>query len=87
MAIRRDKGHLLHIVDFLVENSSNLDVTTVDGNTALHYCSMYNQTECVKLLLRSGANISIENKERKTALDLAKDYNSSLCEDFVSYRL
>ena len=83
MAIRRDKGHLLHIVNFLVENSSSLDVATVDGNTALHYCCMYNQSECAKLLLRSGANANIENKDKKTPLDLAKEYASTLCEDFV----
>ena len=83
MAIRRDKGNLLHIVNFLVENSSSLDVITVDGNTALHYCCMYNQSECAKLLLRSGANVNIENRDRKTPLELAKDYSSTLCEDFV----
>jgi len=83
MAIRQDKGHLLHIVNFLVENSSSLDVANVDGNTALHYCCMYNQSECAKLLLRSGANISVENREKKTPLDLAKEYASTLCEDFV----
>ena len=83
MAIRREKGQSLHIVDFLVENTFNLDTATVDGNTALHYCCMYNQPECVKLLLRSGANIAAENKEKKTALDLAKEYASTHCLDLV----
>lgn len=83
MAIRRERGHSLHIVDFLVENASNLDAATVDGHTAVHYCALYNQPECLKLLLRSGANVSVETKDKKTAIDLAKDYGSTACEDLV----
>ena len=83
MAIRRERGHSLHMVDFLVENSSGLDTATIDGNTALHYCAIYNQPECAKLLLRSGANMNAENKERKTVADLAKEFGSSECEDLV----
>lgn len=83
MAIRRERGHSLHIVDFLVENASNLDATTVDGHTAVHYCALYNQPECLKLLLRSGANVAAETKDRKTAIMLANDYGSTGCEDLV----
>lgn len=32
--------------------SGNLDKQTEWGNTALHYCSMYEKPECLKLLLR-----------------------------------
>lgn len=84
MAIRRERGHSLHIVDFLVENASNLDATTVDGHTAVHYCALYNQPECLKLLLRSGANVAAETKDKKTAIDLAKEYGSTACEDLVA---
>uniref|UniRef100_A0AAZ3P6R6 ArfGAP with SH3 domain, ankyrin repeat and PH domain 1b n=1 Tax=Oncorhynchus tshawytscha TaxID=74940 RepID=A0AAZ3P6R6_ONCTS len=42
----------LHLVDFLVQNSGNLDKQTEWGNTALHYCCMYEKHECLKLLLR-----------------------------------
>ncbi|XP_057369503.1 arfGAP with SH3 domain, ANK repeat and PH domain-containing protein-like [Daphnia carinata] len=83
MAIRRERGHSLHIVDFLVENASNLDATTVDGHTAVHYCALYNQPECLKLLLRSGANVAAETKDKKTAIDLAKEYGSTACEDLI----
>ncbi|EFX70312.1 hypothetical protein DAPPUDRAFT_202418 [Daphnia pulex] len=83
MAIRRERGHSLHIVDFLVENASNLDATTVDGHTAVHYCALYNQPECLKLLLRSGANVVAETKDKRTAVDLAKEYGSTVCEDLV----
>ncbi|XP_046459422.1 arfGAP with SH3 domain, ANK repeat and PH domain-containing protein-like isoform X4 [Daphnia pulex] len=83
MAIRRERGHSLHIVDFLVENASNLDATTVDGHTAVHYCALYNQPECLKLLLRSGANVVAETKDKRTAVDLAKEYGSTVCEDLI----
>ncbi|XP_032783427.2 arfGAP with SH3 domain, ANK repeat and PH domain-containing protein isoform X2 [Daphnia magna] len=83
MAIRRERGHSLHIVDFLVENASNLDATTVDGHTAVHYCALYNQPECLKLLLRSGANVAAETKDKKTAIDLAKEYGSTACETLI----
>jgi len=67
-------GSSLHIVDFLVQNSSNLNaVTRPDGNTALHYCVIYNRPECMKLLLRSKADYSIKNSNGKTALDIARD--------------
>uniref|UniRef100_A0A671KAS1 Arf-GAP with SH3 domain, ANK repeat and PH domain-containing protein 1-like n=1 Tax=Sinocyclocheilus anshuiensis TaxID=1608454 RepID=A0A671KAS1_9TELE len=42
----------LHLVDFLVQNSGNLDKQTERGNTALHYCCLYEKHECLKLLLR-----------------------------------
>ncbi len=32
--------------------SGNLDKQTEWGNTALHYCCMYEKPECLKLLLR-----------------------------------
>ena len=85
MAIRRERGHSLHVVDFLVENSSSsgLDSATVDGNAALHYCAVYNQPECAKLLLRSGANAHLENRDAKTPLDLAKEFRSAECCELV----
>ena len=87
MAIRRERGQSLHIVDFIVENSRDLEATTVDGHTALHYCALYNQPECLKLLLRSGANLSAETGDKKTAIDLAREYGSTVCEELVSYFL
>lgn len=83
IAIRRERGQSLHIVDFLVQNSSNLNVATFDGHTAVHYCAIYNQPECLKLLLRSGANVSIETKDKRTTVDLAKEYGSGACEELV----
>lgn len=36
----------------LLSASGNLDKQTEWGNTALHYCCMYEKPECLKLLLR-----------------------------------
>uniref|UniRef100_A0A8C2CMN4 ArfGAP with SH3 domain, ankyrin repeat and PH domain 1b n=1 Tax=Cyprinus carpio TaxID=7962 RepID=A0A8C2CMN4_CYPCA len=51
-AVRTGDHTSLHLVDFLVQNSGNLDKQTERGNTALHYCCLYEKQECLKLLLR-----------------------------------
>ena len=35
---------------------------TQDGNTALHYASLYGHPEVVKLLLQSHADVNVKNK-------------------------
>ncbi len=39
--------------------SLNLDKQTVKGSTALHYCCLTDNSECLKLLLRGKASIEI----------------------------
>lgn len=39
--------------------SGNLDKQTVKGNTALHYCCLTDNSECLKLLLRSKASVTM----------------------------
>ncbi|XP_029468224.1 arf-GAP with SH3 domain, ANK repeat and PH domain-containing protein 1-like isoform X2 [Rhinatrema bivittatum] len=73
----------LHIVDFLVHNSGTLVKQTVKGNTGLHYCSFYNKTECMKLLLRAKVNLKIKNDAGETALDIAKRLKHCLCEELL----
>ncbi|RWS08892.1 arf-GAP with SH3 domain: ANK repeat and PH domain-containing protein 2-like protein [Dinothrombium tinctorium] len=73
VAVAQEDNTTLHIVDFLVQNSSDIDKQTKKGNTALHICVEHNKSECMKLLLRSGANVQIENLNGKTPLDLAKE--------------
>uniref|UniRef100_A0A673GD23 Arf-GAP with SH3 domain, ANK repeat and PH domain-containing protein 1-like n=1 Tax=Sinocyclocheilus rhinocerous TaxID=307959 RepID=A0A673GD23_9TELE len=63
----------LHLVDFLVQNSGNLDKQTERGNTALHYCCLYEKHECLKLLLRG-----------KPATDISES-DSYLCMFHVEY--
>lgn len=83
-AISRETGLSLHIVDFLVQNSSTLDKQTREGNTPLHYCVIQNQCESMRLLLRSGANPGLENKNGKTPISIAKERGHELCEELVS---
>ncbi|CAL8368301.1 unnamed protein product [Boreogadus saida] len=49
--VRTSDHTSLHLVDFLVQNSGNLDRQTESGNTALHY-AVVRETPGVKLLLR-----------------------------------
>ncbi|GFR32574.1 arfGAP with SH3 domain, ANK repeat and PH domain-containing protein [Trichonephila clavata] len=85
VAVTQEDGNSLHIVDFLVQNSSSLDKQTKDGSTALHICSQRNQSECMKLLLRSGANPQIENREGKTPLDIAKEKDFHTCVELLEH--
>uniref|UniRef100_A0A4W5N655 ArfGAP with SH3 domain, ankyrin repeat and PH domain 1 n=1 Tax=Hucho hucho TaxID=62062 RepID=A0A4W5N655_9TELE len=71
----------LHLVDFLVQNSGNLDKQTEWGNTALHYCCMYEKHECLKLLLRGKPATDINNQNGETALDVARRLKNSQCEE------
>lgn len=49
--------------------SLNLDKQTVKGSTALHYCCLTDNSECLKLLLRGKASIDIGKKlKRKTEI-------------------
>ena len=80
---RENNGNSLHIVDFLVQNSTNLNKQTREGNTPLHYCVIQNQCESMRLLLRSGANPCVENNNGKTPIDIAKERGHHLCEEMV----
>ncbi|XP_058232870.1 arf-GAP with SH3 domain, ANK repeat and PH domain-containing protein 1 isoform X4 [Hemibagrus wyckioides] len=71
-AVRTADHSSLHLVDFLVQNSGNLDKQTERGNTALHYCCIYERHECLKLLLRGKPATDITNHNGETALDIAR---------------
>ncbi|XP_035981188.1 arf-GAP with SH3 domain, ANK repeat and PH domain-containing protein 1 isoform X3 [Fundulus heteroclitus] len=80
-AVRTADQTSLHLVDFLVQNSGNLDKQTEWGNTALHYCCMYEKPECLKLLLRGKPATDIPNQNGETALDVARRLRNSQCEE------
>ncbi|XP_018121416.1 arf-GAP with SH3 domain, ANK repeat and PH domain-containing protein 2 isoform X2 [Xenopus laevis] len=83
LAVRSVDRNSLHIVDFLVQNSGNLDKQTVKGTTALHYCCLTDNAECLKLLLRGKASTDIANDAGETALDIAKRLKHAQCEDLL----
>ncbi|XP_053723743.1 arf-GAP with SH3 domain, ANK repeat and PH domain-containing protein 2 isoform X3 [Synchiropus splendidus] len=70
----------LHILDFLAQNCSNVDMHTTSGNTALHYSCLHNKSDCVKLLLRARANTHIKNELGETALDVSRRLKHGQCE-------
>lgn len=84
LAVRMVDRNSLHIVDFLAQNSTNLDQQTSKGSTALHYCCLTDNSECLKLLLRGKASVTIMNEAGETALDIAKRLRHSQCEDLLN---
>ncbi|XP_033612066.1 arf-GAP with SH3 domain, ANK repeat and PH domain-containing protein 2 isoform X1 [Fukomys damarensis] len=87
LAVRSVDRTSLHIVDFLVQNSGNLDKQTGRGSTALHYCCLTDNAECLKLLLRGKASIEIANESGETPLDIAKRLKHEHCEELLTQAL
>nr|XP_008178120.1 arf-GAP with SH3 domain, ANK repeat and PH domain-containing protein 2 isoform X3 [Chrysemys picta bellii] len=87
LAVRSVDRTSLHIVDFLVQNSGNLDKQTYKGSTALHYCCLTDNVECLKLLLRGKASIEIANEAGETPLDIAKRLKHTHCEELLTQAL
>ncbi|XP_045579336.1 arf-GAP with SH3 domain, ANK repeat and PH domain-containing protein 2a isoform X6 [Salmo salar] len=87
LAVRLVDRTSLHIVDFLTQNSVNLDKQTAKGSTALHYCCLTDNMECLKLLLRGKASIDIANESGETPLDIAKRLKHLQCEELLNTAL
>ncbi|XP_008115900.1 arf-GAP with SH3 domain, ANK repeat and PH domain-containing protein 2 isoform X4 [Anolis carolinensis] len=87
LAVRSVDRTSLHIVDFLVQNSGNLDKQTCKGSTALHYCCLTDNVECLKLLLRGKASIEIANEAGETPMDIAKRLKHTRCEELLTQAL
>ncbi|XP_036006906.1 arf-GAP with SH3 domain, ANK repeat and PH domain-containing protein 2a isoform X2 [Fundulus heteroclitus] len=87
LAVRLVDRTSLHIVDFLTQNSLNLDKQTAKGSTALHYCCLTDNSECLKLLLRGKASIDIANEAGETPLDIARRLKHTQCEELLSQAL
>lgn len=86
LAILRELGNSLHIVDFLIQNipAGGIDKATIDGDTALHLSARHDKAEAIKLLLRAGADSTLKNKMDKTSLDIAHDMGHHTCKELVS---
>ncbi|XP_051031630.1 LOW QUALITY PROTEIN: arf-GAP with SH3 domain, ANK repeat and PH domain-containing protein 2-like [Phodopus roborovskii] len=87
LAVRSVDRTSLHIVDFLVQNSGNLDKQTGKGSTALHYCCLTDNAECLKLLCGGKASIEIANESGETPLDIAKRLKHEHCEELLTQAL
>ncbi|KAI1897361.1 hypothetical protein AGOR_G00082520 [Albula goreensis] len=84
LAVRLVDRTSLHIVDFLTQNSGSLGKQTAKGSTALHYCCLTDNSECLKLLLRGKASVDIVNEAGETALDIAKRLRHTQCEELLT---
>ncbi|XP_071963232.1 arf-GAP with SH3 domain, ANK repeat and PH domain-containing protein 2-like isoform X2 [Antedon mediterranea] len=83
LAVEKQGKRNLHIVDFIVQNSRNLDVKMRDGNSPLHLCAIQDKQESMKLLLKAKANISMANDSGESALDLANRFHFWECKELL----
>lgn len=93
LAVMREMGSTLHVVDFLIQNmpSTGLNKVTIvtnssdlpGRNTALHLCALHDRKECMKLLLRSGADFELKNEQGKTALMITKEMGHDACRELI----
>ncbi|KAM6116081.1 LOW QUALITY PROTEIN: arf-GAP with SH3 domain, ANK repeat and PH domain-containing protein 3 [Phoenicopterus ruber ruber] len=83
MAVRHADRSSLPLVDFIIQNGGTLDRVTQDGNTALHYGALYNQPNCLKLLLKGKAAFAAVNAAGETALDVARRLKHTECEELL----
>ncbi|XP_053672463.1 arfGAP with SH3 domain, ANK repeat and PH domain-containing protein [Anopheles nili] len=97
LAVLREMGSTLHIVDFLIQNMTAQGLnkqTNAPGpmdmtgkNTALHLCALHDRRECMKLLLRSGCDCDIRNSQNKLALDIAKEMGNEACKELIEHAM
>ncbi|KAI9576033.1 arfGAP with SH3 domain, ANK repeat and PH domain-containing protein isoform X2 [Glossina fuscipes] len=93
LAVLREMGSTLHIVDFLIQNmppkglnkaTNPPSILNMSGkNTGLHLCALHDRRECMKLLLRSGADYEIRNSQNKNAIDIAKEMGHNMCKELI----
>lgn len=60
------------MVDYLIENSADLDMQDIAGSTALMIATKYCQRDVVAKLILKKANKNLTDKYGKTALEIAK---------------
>ncbi|XP_054427441.1 LOW QUALITY PROTEIN: arf-GAP with SH3 domain, ANK repeat and PH domain-containing protein 3 [Pteronotus mesoamericanus] len=83
LAVRVATQASLPLVDFIIQNGGHLDATAADGNSALHYAALYNQPDCLKLLLKGRASVGTVNEDGETALDIAKKKQHKECVELL----
>ncbi|XP_016046132.1 arf-GAP with SH3 domain, ANK repeat and PH domain-containing protein 3 isoform X2 [Erinaceus europaeus] len=83
LAIRVANQTSLPLVDFIIQNGGHLDAKAADGNSALHCAALYNQPDCLKLLLKGRASVGSVNDSGETALDIARKKQHKECEELL----
>ncbi|XP_043288537.1 arfGAP with SH3 domain, ANK repeat and PH domain-containing protein isoform X1 [Venturia canescens] len=89
LAVLREMGSSLHIVDFLAQNmpTGGIDRTSLAGETALHLSARHDRAEAMKLLLRAGADPTLRNNQDKTPLDIAQEMGHHTCKELLNSAL
>jgi ankyrin repeat protein len=64
------------IITILLKNGADVNKTDEKGTTALHYATMFNNTEIAEQLINSGAKANIKDNTGKTAYDHAITYKN-----------
>ncbi|XP_046382954.1 arfGAP with SH3 domain, ANK repeat and PH domain-containing protein [Ischnura elegans] len=86
-------GTSLHIVDFLIQNGGGGSGGVIEAPTRvgslrpLHYCAMHGRSECMKLLLRSGADPCARSGQDKTPLELAEERGHAQCAELLQHAM
>uniref|UniRef100_A0A8C3WUT7 Arf-GAP with SH3 domain, ANK repeat and PH domain-containing protein 3 n=1 Tax=Catagonus wagneri TaxID=51154 RepID=A0A8C3WUT7_9CETA len=81
LAVRVATQASLPLVDFIIQNGGHLDAKAADGHSALHCAALYNQPDCLKLLLKGRASVGTVNEAGETALDIARRKQHKECEE------
>uniref|UniRef100_A0A8C9M4S1 ArfGAP with SH3 domain, ankyrin repeat and PH domain 3 n=1 Tax=Panthera tigris altaica TaxID=74533 RepID=A0A8C9M4S1_PANTA len=83
LAIRVATQASLPLVDFIIQNGGHLDAKAADGNSPVHCAALYNQPDCLKLLLKGRASVGTVNEAGETALDIARKKQHKECEELL----
>ncbi|KAF3820208.1 hypothetical protein GH733_015717, partial [Mirounga leonina] len=83
LAIRVASPASLPLVDFIIQNGGHLDAKAADGKSAPHCAALYNQPDCLKLLLKGRASVGAVNEAGETALDIARKKQHKECEELL----
>lgn len=62
----------INVVKMLLDQGANVNLTILDGSTALILASFNNRLEISKILLNKGATVDNRNKYGQTALNVSK---------------
>jgi len=72
------------VVEVLLENKADVNLTDNSGYTPLHYAGMFNGVQCAKMVLDAKANVNAKSRNEDTPLHLAAEKNNV---DFVQFLL
>ena len=70
----------------LLDMGANINITTLNNNTAIHFSIINGHQETTKFLIKSGANLNIENNQKKSPYKLIFKYMKILVQDILDMK-